>query len=113
MPIEYARIDYQPAPPIARWEEASVRALVLRRVADPHDARLVLEVLGLADDLPPLPPRAEGQPAPATTPVPPSPEVVAARAAAADRRRQAAVDYFHSQGLRGRALDTALADLEA
>jgi hypothetical protein len=105
------RTDYRPVPPITRSEETRVRTLVTRHLADPHEARLVLEILGLAEGLPPLPPRTDDQPTPTAVPV--SPEVAAARAAADRRRHQAAVDYLRSQGLRGRALDHALTRMEA
>ncbi|WP_435107820.1 hypothetical protein [Nocardiopsis synnemataformans] len=107
------RTDYRPVPPISLSEETRARALVARHLADPRAAREVLEILGLADGPPPLPPLAEEQPTLVPASAPTSREVVASRAAADRRRRDAAVDYLRSQGLRGRALDEALARMEA
>ncbi|MFF8768520.1 hypothetical protein ACF07Q_28730 [Nocardiopsis dassonvillei] len=107
------RTDYRPVPPISLSEETRARALVSRHLADPHIAREVLEILGLADDLPPLPPLAEERTVPVPVLAPTSREVVASRAAADRRRRAAALDFLRSQGLRGRALDDALARMEA
>lgn len=99
------------------------RVTVADRAHDDADCAYLLDVLGLADtidrprvrlrDLPWRPDHniKRSTTAPAVT-APDSPAVIQSRAAARQRRREAAKDHLRSQGLSGRELRSALARME-